>query len=132
MDYETFVTFFDRLRKEKELIIGDYTIQYTCLNDVTILTGSCEYIHYYKDKYKLGFDSLCEQYEIGKVSPRLKSTYEDSGIKNFDTLEPYLDYLYSSNIDRLVEEERQQELNYLKRKKEQERKQKKVDNFIGG
>ena len=128
MDYETFIQFFNTMAKEERLAIGDYTLEY--IKSPGVFLGQEETIYYSKGKYMLGTDSIHEFYKPGSIMPTQDTSYEKSGIKDFDKLLDYLDYLYESNIDRLREEERQKEQRRIKQLKEEERKQKKVNDFI--
>lgn len=129
MDYETFLKFFDTIAKEGRLGIGSYIVEYGQINE-PIGVGYSRVIYYYRDGYKLGREYINEFYEPGRVMPNIETSYESSGIKNFNKLIDYLDYLYKTNIDRLKEEERQQEQRRIEYLKEEERKQEKVDDFI--
>lgn len=129
MDYETFLKFFDTVAKKERLGIGSYIVEYGKINE-PIGVGYSRVIYYYRDGYKLGREYIHDFYEPGSIMPRIETSYEISGIKNFNKLIDYLDYLYKTNIDRLKEEERQQEQRRIEYLKEEERKQKKVDDFI--
>lgn len=130
MDYETFESLFDKMHKEKELKVGAYTVDYGKDND-SIRVGYTQVIYYFRDGYMLGTDSIREFYEPGSIMPRLETSFDKKkGIKNFDKLIDYLDYLYETNIDRLKEEERQREQRRLEYLKEEERKQRKLNDFI--
>lgn len=129
MDYETFFKFFDTVDKEKRIYVGDYIVEYGKFNE-PIGVGYSRVIYYYRDGYELGRDYINDFYVVGSIMPKVETSYEHNGIKNFSKLIDYLDYLYETNIDRLKEEERQQEQRRIEYLKEQERKQKKVDDFI--
>lgn len=128
MDYETFFKFFDTVAEEKRITIGDYIVEYG--NDGKNVGLSHDKINYYRDGYKLGRDYINEYFVPGSIMPKVETSYESGDIKNFDKLIDYLDYLYNTNIDRLVEEERQREQRRIESFREEERKQKKVDDFI--
>lgn len=128
MDYETFIQFFDTMAKKERLTVGDYKLEYIKIPGV--FSGHCETIYYFKGSYMLGQDSIRESDEPGSIMPNQVTSYEDSGIKDFDKLIGYLDHLYKSNIDRLKEEERQKEQRRIEYLREEERKQKKVNDFI--
>lgn len=126
MDYETFFKFFDTVGEQKRIYVGDYIVEYGSKG-----TGlSRDTVNYYRDGYQLGKDYINEFFVPGSIMPKVETSYETSGIKNFSKLIDYLDYLYETNIDRLKEEERQQEQRRVEYLREQERKQKKVDDFI--
>lgn len=129
MDYETFFKFFDTVAKEERMNIGSYTLEYGILHH-PVGVGHDRVIWYYRDGYRIGREYINEFYEPGSIVVNTLSSYEISGIKNFDKLIDYLDYLYQANIDSLKEEERQQEQRRIEYLREEERKQKKVDNFI--
>lgn len=128
MDYETFIQFFDTMAEKERLTVGDYTIEY--IKTPGVFSGNQATIYYSKGKHILGTDSIREFYEPGSIMPNQVTSYEDSGIKDFDKLIDYLDHLYKSNIDRLEEEERQKEQRRIEYLREEERKQKKVNDFI--
>lgn len=128
MDYETFIQFFDTMAREKRLTVGDYKLEY--IKTPGVFSGHQASIYYSKGKYTLGTDSIREFYEPGSIMPNQVTSYEDSGIKDFDKLIDYLDHLYKSNINRLKAEERQREQRRIEYLREEERKQKKVDDFI--
>lgn len=131
MDYETFLRFFDELKYEKDIEIRDYTIKYT-KEGGTLGTTSKEFIYYYRDGYKLGEDYIHEYYRVGDIIPTIHTTYDrDNGIKNFDKLIDYLDYLYETNIDRLKGEKRKQEQDRLTMIEKERLKNKKLYDFLG-
>ena len=129
MDYETFFKFFDTVGEQKRIYVGDYIVEYGKVNE-PISVGYSKVIYYYRDGYELGKDYINEFFVPGNIMPNVETSYETSGIKNFNKLIDYLDYLYETNIDKLKEEERQREQHRIERMKEEERKQKKVDDFI--
>lgn len=128
MDYETFIQFFDTMAKKERLTVGDYTIEY--IRTPSVFSGHHENVYYFKGKHMIGQDSVHEYYKPGKAGLTVDTSYEETSIKNFDKLIDYLDYLYESNIDRLKEVERQQEQRRIEYLREEERKQKKVNDFI--
>lgn len=129
MDYETFFKFFDTVGEQKRIYVGDYIVEYGKVNE-PISVGYSKVIYYYRDGYELGRDCINEFFVPGNIMPNVETSYETSGIKNFSKLIDYLDYLYETNIDKLKEEERQREQRRIEYSREEERKQKKVDDFI--
>lgn len=125
MDYETFEGFFKRMKKIKTTAIGEYILEYWTIESIVPLLPDSEYITYYKGDLEIGIDHIGHYFELGSVSPIYNSSF-DEGINNFDNLIDYLDYLYENQ----KEEKRQQEERRIEHLKEEERKQKKVDDFI--
>lgn len=129
MDKETFLKFFDTVAKKERISTGSYIVEFGVINE-PIGVGHSKFIYYSKDGYEIGKDYITEFYEPGSIKVNTVTSYGISGIKNFDKLIDYLDYLYESNIDRLKEEERQKEQRRIEYLKEEERKQKKVNDFM--
>lgn len=125
MDYETFEGFFKRMKEAKTITIGEYTLEYWTIESIVPLLPDSEYITYSKGDLEIGVDHIGHYFELGSLSPIYNNSF-DEGIKNFDKLIDYLDYLYENS----KEEERQQEQNRIEYLREEERKQKKVDDFI--
>ena len=125
MDYETFEGFFKRMKEVKTTSIGGYTLEYWTIESIVPLLPDSEYITYSKGDLEIGVDHIGHYFELGSLSPIYNNSF-DEGIKNFDKLIDYLDYLYENS----KEEERQQEQNRIEYLREEERKQKKVDDFI--
>lgn len=125
MDYETFEGFFKRMKEVKTATIGGYTLEYWTIESIVPLLPNSEYITYSKGYLEIGVDHIGHYFELGNLDPIYNNSF-DEGIKNFDNLIDYLDYLYENS----KEEERQQEQNKIEYLREQERKQKKVDDFI--
>lgn len=130
MDYETFQGFFDTLREDKVLELKNYTIKYS-KEDSTLGSATLEFVYYCRDGYKIGEDFISECYKVGEIMPQIKTSFDKvDGIRNFDKLIDYLDYLYESNIDRLKEEEKEEEQMMLEVLKEEQLKAEKLNNFL--
>lgn len=132
MDYDTFLSFFDKLEKEESMDIGDYTLKYE--DKPTIRTGSYRIIQYFRDGYMIGKDYISEYYEVGSIMPTVDTSFGTSfdrgGIKNYDKLIDYLDYLYETNIQELRRQEQERERELLERQKEEELQEKKLNDFL--
>lgn len=129
MDYETFLSFFDKMREEKDIKIGDYKVRYN-ESLYNLASGSIETISYYRDGYMIGEDYIKEYYKLGDIMPTLDTSFDTSGIKNYAKLKDYLDYLYKSNIEELKRQEQEQERELLERQREEELKEKKLNDFL--
>ena len=130
MDYETFLCFFDKMREEKDIKIGDYKVRYNeSLYNLT--SGSIETISYYRDGYMIGEDYIKEYYKLGDIMPTLDTSFDTSGIKNYAKIKYYLDYLYNTNIGRLKQEELEREQALLEQQRERELQEKKLNDFLG-
>lgn len=130
MDYETFLSFFDKMREEKDIKIGDYKVRYNeSLYNLT--SGSIETISYYRDGYMIGEDYIKEYYKLGDIMPTLDTSFDTSGIKNYAKIKYYLDYLYNTNIERLKQEELEREQALLEQQRERELQEKKLNDFLG-
>ena len=130
MDYETFLCFFDKMREEKDIKIGDYKVRYNeSLYNLT--SGSIETISYYRDGYMIGEDYIKEYYKLGDIMPTLDTSFDTSGIKNYAKIKYYLDYLYNTNIERLKQEELEREQALLEQQRERELQEKKLNDFLG-
>lgn len=136
MDYDTFLSFFDKLEKEESMDIGDYTLKYE--DKPTIRTGSYRSIQYFRDGYMIGKDYISEYYEIGSIMPTVDTSFGTSidtsfdrgGIKNYDKLIDYLDYLYETNIEELKRQEQEREEELLEKKREEQLRNKKLNDFL--
>ena len=132
MDYDTFLSFFDKLEKEESMDIGDYTLKYE--DKPTIRTGSYRIIQYFRDGYMIGKDYIKEYYKLGDIMPTLDTSFDTSfdrgGIKNYDKLIDYLDYLYETNIQELRRQEQEREEELLERQREEELQEKKLNDFL--
>lgn len=129
MDYDTFLSFFDKLEKEESMDIGDYTLKYE--DKPTIRTGSYRIIQYFRDGYMIGKDYISEYYEVGDIMPTLDTSFDTSGIKNYAKIKYYLDYLYETNIEELKRQEQERERELLERQREEELQEKKLNDFLG-
>ena len=130
MDYETFLSFFDKMREEKDIKIGDYKVRYNeSLYNLT--SGSIETISYYRDGYMIGEDYIKEYYKLGDIMPTLDTSFDTSGIKNYAKIKYYLDYLYNTNIERLKQGELEREQALLEQQRERELQEKKLNDFLG-
>lgn len=136
MDYDTFLSFFDKLEKEENMYIGDYTLKYE--DKPTIRTGSYRSIQYFRDGYKIGEDYINEYYEVGSIMPTVDTSFGTSidtsfdrgGIKNYDKLIDYLDYLYEANIHELKIQELERERELLEKQREEQLRDKKLNDFL--
>lgn len=128
MDYDTFLSFFDKLEKEESMDIGDYTLKYE--DKPTIRTGSYRIIQYFRDGYMIGKDYIKEYYKLGDIMPTLDTSFDTSGIKNYAKLKDYLDYLYETNIEELKRQEQERERELLERQREEELQEKKLNDFL--
>lgn len=129
MDYDTFLSFFDKLREEKDIKIGDYKVRYN-ESSYNLTSGSIETISYYRDGYMIGEDYIKEYYKLGDIMPTLDTSFDISGIKNYAKLKDYLDYLYETNIEELKRQEQERERELLERQREEELKEKKLNDFL--
>ena len=128
MDYDTFLSFFDKLEKEESMDIGDYTLKYE--DKPTIRTGSYRIIQYFRDGYMIGKDYIKEYYKLGDIMPTLDTSFDTSGIKNYAKIKYYLDYLYETNIEELKRQEQERERELLERQREEELQEKKLNDFL--
>ena len=128
MDYDTFLSFFDKLEKEESMDIGDYTLKYE--DKPTIRTGSYRIIQYFRDGYMIGEDYIKEYYKLGDIMPTLDTSFDTSGIKNYAKIKYYLDYLYETNIEELKRQEQERERELLERQREEELQEKKLNDFL--
>lgn len=136
MDYDTFLSFFDKLEKEENMYIGDYTLKYE--DKPTIRTSSYRSIRYFRDGYMIGKDYINEYYEVGSIMPTvdtsfgasIDTSFDRGGIKNYDKLIDYLDYLYETNIQELRRQEQERERELLERQREEELKEMKLNDFL--
>lgn len=131
MDYETFLSFFDKMKVEKDIKIGEYKV--SCRVSPYIQTsGDTEAIYYYRDGYKIGEDFIDSFYALGDIMPTVKTSFDnENGIKNYNKLIDYLDYLYNTNIERLKQEELEREQALLEQQREKELQEKKLNDFLG-
>uniref|UniRef100_A0AAU8GRN9 Uncharacterized protein n=1 Tax=Mammaliicoccus phage MSShimriz1 TaxID=3230127 RepID=A0AAU8GRN9_9VIRU len=131
MDYDTFLRFFDKLRVEDEIKIGDYTIRYDNESN-TLASQSYENISYYRHGYKIGSDYIYDYYRLGEIMPTLETSFDDdNGIKNYDKLIDYLDYLYETNIEELKRQELEEQQKLLEEQRLEQLKEKKLNDFLG-
>ncbi|ANT44854.1 hypothetical protein HOR18_gp191 [Staphylococcus phage vB_SscM-1] len=128
MDYETFLRFFDKLREEERISIGEYVIKYK--DEPVIRPDSYKSINYFRDDYMIGEDYIKEYYKLGEIMPTLDTSFDISGIKKYAKLKDYLDYLYKSNIEELKRQEQERERELLERQREEELKEKKLNDFL--
>lgn len=132
MDYDTFLSFFDKLKEEKQIEVGDYTIEYSKEHYDMLGSTSKEAIRYYKDGYMIGNDYIHEYYRIGDIIPTINTSFEkDFGIKGFDKLIDYLDYLYLSNIDKIRNQKLEREQEIVEKQRKEQLRVKKLNDFIG-
>lgn len=132
MDYDTFLSFFDKLKEEKQIEVGDYTIEYNKEHYDTLGSTSKETIRYYKDGYMIGNDYIHEYYRIGDIMSTINTSFEkDFGIKGFDKLIDYLDYLYLSNIDKIRNQKLEREQEIVEKQRKEQLKVKKLNDFLG-
>lgn len=133
MEHEVFIHLFDKMRGQREMKLGIYTIEYE-FNPAPGLIGSepdVELLNYYRDEFTIGTDKVWRWYEPGNIMPTYNDTF-DEGIENFENMKDYLDYLFKEELERI----KQQEQAYLKEEKEKIEKEiildKKLDEFLGG
>lgn len=137
MEYKVFLKFFKFMEKEKEITMGDYKIKYTFTPSPYPTAKEEQSIHYIYKDYELATDSIKEWYELGDIMPTQEDTY-NQGIKDFDTIQAYLDYIYRKNIDKVKKErqaylEQLQEIERQRLEKEQKEKEtnRKLNLFLG-
>lgn len=129
MDYDTFLSFFDKLKEEGCISIGDYIIKYG--NSINLSSDSYKSIYYYRDGYMIGEDYIEEYYKLGDIMPTLDTSFDNpKGIRNYAKLKDYLDYLYETNIEGLKRQEQERERELLERQREEELKEKKLNDFL--
>lgn len=129
MDYETFLRFFDKLREEECMSIGDYVIKYR--DEPVIRPDSYKSINYFRNGYMIGEDYIKEYYKLGDIMPTLDTSFDnDKGIKNYNKLIDYLNYLYETNIERLKHEELEREQELLEQQREEELQEEKLNDFL--
>lgn len=133
MEHEVFLHLFDKLRNQRELELGVYVIKYE-FEPALGLMGSepdIELLNYYRGDFIIGTDKMWKWYEPGSIMPSHSDTF-DEGIKNFESMRDYLEYLFKEELERI----KQQEQEHLKREKERREKEfildKKLNNFLGG
>ena len=130
MDYETFLCFFDKMREEKDIKVREYTVRYSDTPYI-LASGNTEIIYYYREGYKIGEDFIDSLYIQGDIMPTVKTSFDnDKGIKNYDKLIDYLDYLYETNIQELKRQEQERERELLERQRERELQEKKLNDFL--
>ena len=131
MDYETFLCFFDKMREEKDIKVREYTVRYSETPYIQT-SGDTEAIYYYRDGYKIGEDFIDSLYALGDIMPTVKTSFDnENGIKNYNKLIDYLDYLYNTNIERLKQKELEREQALLEQQRERELQEKKLNDFLG-
>jgi|SRR5699024_11807010 len=129
MDYDTFLSFFDKLKEEGCISIGDYIIKYG--NSINLSSDSYKSIYYYRDGYMIGEDYIEEYYKLGDIMPTLDTSFDNpKGIRNYAKLKDYLDHLYETNIEELKRQEQERERELLERQREEELKEKKLNDFL--
>ncbi|WBF81686.1 hypothetical protein [Staphylococcus virus vB_SurM-PSU5] len=127
MDYKTFKVFFDKMERKGELKVGEYTLVYFSSESIIPSNPKSRYILYYRDELEIGVDYIEEEFEsIGSLKSEFVDSY-DKGIKYFDNIQDYLEYLYKKTIN-YYEERRKQE---LERVKQQEINEKELNEFLG-
>lgn len=131
MDFDTFISFIDKVKEEETIRVGDYTIRYFEKPSIRV-TSSYKSIQYFREGYMIGRDYINERYKIGDIMPTLTTSFDDDkGIKSFNKLIDYLDYLYGTNIERLKREKLEREQELLEKKREEELRERKLNDFLG-
>ncbi|QYC50894.1 hypothetical protein [Mammaliicoccus phage vB_MscM-PMS3] len=133
MDYDTFLRFFDKLMVEECMNIGEYVIKYR--DEPVIRPDSYRSIYYFRDGYMIGEDYIKSYYKLGDIMPTLDTSFNTSGIRNYAKIIDYLDYLYETNIEEVKRQEQElkrqeQERELLEIQREEERKEKKLNDFL--